>query len=113
MTWFRIDDGLADHPKWLALSAESKAAWVEMGCYCSRHLTDGIVAPGIVARYRPRVLAELERSGMAHPNGDGLLLHDFLDYNPSRAEVEERRRQKVEAGRRGGLARHRERLWKE
>ena len=32
------------------------------------------------------------------------LIKDFLEYNPSRAELEHQRKQKQEAGRKGGLA---------
>ena len=46
MSWFRCDDGLADHPKVMALDDRALPAmglWLFCGVYCSKHLTDGFV----------------------------------------------------------------------
>lgn len=50
MTWFKLDDGFADHPK--VAEAGSAAAWLYIAglCYCSRNLTDGVIPAAMVRR---------------------------------------------------------------
>lgn len=100
MTWIRLDDGMLEHPKWiLALQLGGDGAlhlWLRLTAWSSRHLTDGLI-PAHVATSVPwprgaatrakawQALAEaqlIERQS----NGDWLL-HDYLDYQPSRAKT--------------------------
>ena len=37
MAWFRVDDHLYSHPKWLALPKGSRALWVTAGSWCAGH----------------------------------------------------------------------------
>lgn len=41
MTWFKVDDGLWGHPKWLATPPGARALWVTAGSWSSANLTDG------------------------------------------------------------------------
>jgi hypothetical protein len=86
MGWLRLDDAFGDHPKVIGLSDRAFRAHVEGLVYCARYLTDGQVpkAKGPV----PRVAVELERAGLWSSTKRGWVIHDFLDYNPSKAEVE-------------------------
>ena len=43
MTWFRIDDGFADHPKVAQCSLAAIGLWTRAGAWCSKHLTNGQV----------------------------------------------------------------------
>lgn len=107
MTWARFDDGMGDHRKVrrtlraAGLSAFGLHALAIL--HSARYLTDGFVEREFVdetfdvsrtkARERAAILRELERQGMWEPVGDdGWRIHDYLDHNPSRAEVEEKRR---------------------
>jgi hypothetical protein len=50
MTWVKIDDGFADHPK--VIEAGPMASWLFL-CgltYCSRQLTDGFIPAGQLRR---------------------------------------------------------------
>jgi hypothetical protein len=47
MTWFKVDDQFADHPKWVGASDAAVAAWFKGLAYCSRYMTDGLI-PGPV-----------------------------------------------------------------
>jgi hypothetical protein len=97
MPWVRLDDGFADHPK--VERAGPLAGWLHVVamCYCARHLTDGRV-PKVKARrladipQPTRHIAALVEAGLWHEDGDDYVLHDFLDYQPARAEVEAERK---------------------
>ena len=107
MAWVRIEDTFPEHPKVLGLSADAFRLYVIGLCYASRYLTDGFVPALIVVR-SPRLVSELVDAGLWAPTGDddGYAIHDYLVYQPSRVEVEERRKAQSEAGRRGA-----ERRW--
>ena len=94
MSWVKLDDGFADHPK--VLNAGPTAAWlyIEGLCYAARYLTDGAILDsslgglGQLTRGRARKLADrLVEVGLWEKNGAGYSIHDYLEYNPSRAQV--------------------------
>lgn len=111
MSWFRCDDALASHPKVMALDDKLLPAmglWVLCGVYCSKHLTDGFVPRKVVRMYRGERLARLlEAAGLFKPAPDGWILHDYLDWNPSRVQVLKKRSTRQAAGQAGGLAKAR------
>lgn len=90
MTWVKLDDGFPDHPKVVALSDRAFRAHVTALCYCARYLTDGDVPTGVAKRIATaKVKAELTAAGLWTETPGGLYrLHDYLDWNPSRADVE-------------------------
>lgn len=101
MTWVRLDDAFATNPKVFMLSDGAFRAYVMGLCYASQHLSDGFVPAGYV---KTRAARELEAAGLWTQDGAGWWIHDFLEYNPSRAEVEEDRSRKQAAGAAGGRA---------
>jgi len=130
MTWVKIDDQFADHPKIADLGiAAPLAGWLHVCalCYCARYLTDGFIPSGQVKRLAsfdhlqietggndmfgvmedvtPERLADaLVGVGIWEEDSRGFRIHDYLDYNPSREQVKAGREAKVSAGRRGGQA---------
>lgn len=108
MTWVRLDDGFATHPKILGLSDASLRVLLESYCYAAQHMTDGLLAPAVASRLGTRkARTELVSAGLWDETPEGVVIHDYLTYNPSRAEVEERRdylhQVRAAAGRKGGL----------
>ncbi len=128
MPWVRLDEEFPDHPK--VVTAGPLAGWLHVCAlaYCNRHLTDGFVPHAQVPRLvnfagvveydedygqvdlrdapevDPYRLAEtLVSLNMWEKRQGGYLIHDFLEYQPSRAEIEAQRKVKREAGRAGGL----------
>lgn len=101
MSWAKVDDQLHAHRK-------AKLAWKYHGralglhllalSYCAGQLTDGLVDLEFVeeklpaARERANVTNALVNAGLWVPEGDCWRINDWLEYNPSRAEVLERRR---------------------
>ena len=92
MPWAKLDDQFTDHPKILA--AGPLAGWLFICglCYASRYLTDGYIP-----LVQVRKLADLENaaelaerlveSGLWARMDDGYMIHDYLEYNPSRLQV--------------------------
>lgn len=96
MTWIRLDEGFPEHPK--VLAAGDEAAWLFVCAlgYCNRHLTDGAVPAAAVNRltgFRApgRLAARLVEVGLFEISDNGFVVHDFLDYQPSRASIESER----------------------
>lgn len=88
MTWLRIDDGMPENTKVSKLSVAAKWARVELLCYCARNLTDGHVPADHVRRMATqRQVKEMIDAELARQNGNGIVMHDYLEYNPSRAQV--------------------------
>jgi hypothetical protein len=115
MPWFRLDDSFHSHPKVIAAGNEAVGLFVRCGTYAAEHTTDGIIAEEIAELYgasatgsrrnpgtgKPETLAEtLVRTGLWHRVRRGWTIHDYLDYNPSRAAVEKERKDAAERQRR-------------
>jgi hypothetical protein len=105
LTWGKVDDQFHAHRK-------AKRAWKghprALGLhllamsYCAGQLTDGLVDDEFVdekipaARERDQVTAALVESGLWARETDGWRINDWHDYNPTRAEVLDRRRKDAE-----------------
>jgi hypothetical protein len=68
MTWFRVDDGLHSHPKWLRVSNAARGLWATAGAWSSDQLTDGRVPVYVLAHIggTPELAAELVAVGLWH-----------------------------------------------
>lgn len=97
MSWFRVDDGFHNHPKVIAAGTGAAGLFVRCGSYCAQHLTDGHVPTGIAKLYgSASMIRALVDAAMWTPVPGGYLIHDYLDFNPSRADVEKERAAKSE-----------------
>lgn len=90
MPWFKVDDQLYSHPKWLATSPAARALWVSAGSWCAAHLTDGQVPRHVLSILggRPRDAADLVRAGLWVTADDGWAFHGWLEMQPSAEQVE-------------------------
>jgi hypothetical protein len=114
VTWLKIDDGFAEHPKMELLGDRSFRLHVAALCYCSRNLTDGqlsakaikVLAAVIEA---PRVTANLKQLVDAQvwvDNGDGsYAIYGYLEHNPAAEEVKARREERKASGAKGARKR--------
>lgn len=100
MTWAKLDDKFHSHPK-------VRAAWYRCPAsiglhvlgitFAADHETDGVVPGWFVAGafHRPRDLtaavSALIELGMWEKQADDFLIHDFLDYHPSKQTLAKRR----------------------
>jgi hypothetical protein len=106
MPWVRFDDRFPTHRKVRRLSDAAFRLHVSAIHWCAEHLTDGHVPADeldLVSDVRdPKAaVAELEPK-LWEPLEDGWLIHDFLEYQPSAAEVRSTRAKRADAGRLGG-----------
>ncbi len=92
MPWVRFDESFADHPK--VERVGPLAAWLHVAaiCYCSRHLTDGRIPKAKAVRLADIPdpadhVSALVSEGMWAADGDDYVIHDYLDYQPSRESV--------------------------
>jgi hypothetical protein len=116
--WVRLDDQFAEHPKVMRAGPLAMAMHVAGLCYAARNLTDGIVPRSAAKRLIDlddfdvswsEVLADLLAAGIWTEADDGYEIHDYLEYQPSKAEVEEKRAdlhaKRSAAGQKGARAR--------
>lgn len=109
MAWVRLDDAFPEHPKVLAVGEEAAWLYVCVLCYCNRHLTDGFLPAAAVPRLTgqkspSRLTAKLVDAGLLDIVRDGFFVHDYLEYQMSKASIENER-----AGARERMAKVRER----
>jgi hypothetical protein len=102
MPWVKLDDQFAEHPKMAAAGPLGLAMQVAALCYSNRHLTDGFI-PHVMAKklidldgirgvaWRG-VVKRLVEVGAWREVPGGWQIHDYADYQPSKAQVEEERR---------------------
>lgn len=111
MPWGRVDDTFHSHPKVTSIPAGIRMAavglhWMAIS-WCNAHLTDGRVPAHVVEVLGGTVeqADALVSARLWHRMAKGYKIHDFLDFNTSRAALDERHRTKAEAGRAGAAAR--------
>jgi hypothetical protein len=112
--FIRLSDNYIDNPKFLVLTDGAFRLWHEGMAYTRRHQTDGLI-PFVAMRGFPSFTKGREKQ-LASPHSDGAnplwvlipktgyKIHDYLDWNPSRDEENERR-----AGTRDRMRQFRER----
>ena len=99
--WVRLDVDYFRNPKVRQLPARSVLVHLAGICYSADQLTDGIITDEVLpvvltdARARHRDVAPLLDARLWYRVDDTHVIHDFLAMQPSRATVEERRRQKA------------------
>lgn len=98
MTYARLDDFLDGHPKVRRVGFEAFGVWCAAIVHSSKYLTDGRIDREWFEeklpqpKRRQQILTALVENNMLEKNGVGYVIHDYLEHNPSRVEVEERRR---------------------
>lgn len=98
MSWVKIDDRYAHHPKILAAGPLAMALDIAGMCYAAAHETDGRIPTAALALLTPfltppkqrAAAAKLVEVGRWETIPGGWQIHDFLAYNPSAAERHER-----------------------
>ncbi|MFF7096370.1 hypothetical protein ACFY9A_28845 [Streptomyces rubradiris] len=100
MAWFALDDGFDTHPKVRKAGNAAVGLFVRLGVHATKHLTEGHLDGDIVRHYgTAATIRKLITVGMLHepghgctrcpqPAADGYYIHDYLDYNKSRAQIE-------------------------
>lgn len=117
MGWAKLTDTRADNPKLMAAGFAARGLDEAAICWVAGHETDGIIpktavamlAAGHGANWKPLVkkLVDVGRwipktsEGAKEP--DAWEIHDYLEYNPTKAQREAERERKRAAGHLGGI----------
>lgn len=92
MSWIRLDDQIAHHPKF-AQCGLSSWVWVCCIAYSQKFLTDGFIPTGAVQSIAAGVsrplthVNRLVKARLLDKVDGGYVVHDYLVHNPSAAEV--------------------------
>ena len=105
MSWLRLDDAFAQHPKFEGWPAGQRWAFLELMLYCAKYKTEGRVPRDLTLLPRAvtqKVLGAAEEAGWLDRDESGdLWIHDFAFYNPSDSTNAERQRRHRERKRNG------------
>lgn len=105
MSWFRLEDSFHAHPKVKRAGNGAVGLWVRCGTWSAQYETDGVIPPEVYAGRpgygSPREIEALVSARLWIPTDDGMLMPDYLDYNPSKADNDQRRKVDAERKRRG------------
>jgi hypothetical protein len=114
MPWAKLDDRFHTNPKVLKVWTTNPAALglhaLAMS-YCAGEQTDGVISPAYVQLMMPTPKARAEAvralldAGLWQELGQSYVVHDWLEYNPSKADLEARSRERRESGRKGAAKR--------
>jgi hypothetical protein len=126
VVWAKLDDAILDNPKIIAVGLFGFALHAAAITWCCRNLTDGVVPLGVPVRLfdlshvrydkaNPLALTmgsssmagatglpveliieELKAVGLWEEHPEGWLIHDFLEFNPSKAEILAKRAKNTE-----------------
>lgn len=100
MAWARLDDKYHGHPKITRIFDTNPGAlglYSLLLSYCASYETNGYVEPWQMVRLSPKEvereqqIADLLKLGALLEHGDGYVVADYLDYNPSREQIANKR----------------------
>lgn len=93
MTWFKVDDSFAFHPKAMAAGNAALGLWVRAGSWAAQQLTDGRIPSGLLQTLggKPRDARRLVDVGLWLEVDGGWLFHDWDEFQPSRQVVQGKR----------------------
>ena len=93
MPYLRLDDNVMEHPKVERLSDAAFRIWMRGLTYCARLMTDGFVPRRTALGWGSlKRIGELTAAGLWVNRPLGYEVHDYLQWNESRARILERRR---------------------
>ena len=111
--WSKFDDQFYMNPKIAMLSRDEQDLYIAAIIYCNGQLTDGFIPAGVlpmlaawskIEANAQAIASHLLDAGLWEMSTNGYQIHDFLDWNLSKADVLELKANRSEAGRRGGQA---------
>jgi hypothetical protein len=90
VTWFRVDDTFATHPKAVAAGNAALGLWVRAGSWSGQQLTEGYIPSSVVLLLggRRSTAEQLVRAGLWVKVEGGYQFHQWEQANPTRAQVE-------------------------
>lgn len=106
MPWVKLSDDFWMHPKIVAVGDNGAGLYARLLSYCGFYLTDGLVPSHMVemiaAKNRKGLDALVEQQLIDRLESGAVVIRDYLEYNRSKAEVEEDKKQRRVNGSKGG-----------
>lgn len=96
MPWVRIDEKAMEHPKVVGLPDGAFRLWVQGLAHCQKYLTNGHIdqiSMRALRAFSPKRTSELVGARLWLEVGDGIHVHDYLEWNDSREHVQKLRQQ--------------------
>lgn len=111
MAWARIDDKFLDNQKVRMAGKEPTYLYISGLIYSSSQITEGFISDDVLGLVAYKGFIKNEKShakklvecGLWDRVEGGYQIHDYLEYNPTKAEIEQARAKKAAAGRKGGM----------
>lgn len=102
IAWFKVDDHLYSHPKWLGLPKGARALWVTAGAWSAGQLKDGFVPKQALSTLggTQREAAALVAVHLWDVTEGGWQFHDWDQFQPTRQAVMDKRAKDAERLRR-------------
>jgi len=112
MAWALVDDKYFSNPKITSLPVPVSYMYLASLAFANGYMTDGIITPPgllIIATQakikNAKAAAEsLVEAGLWEAVGEGWFIHDYFEYNKSKAFILTEREKKAAAGSKGGKA---------
>jgi hypothetical protein len=84
VTWLRVDDGFANHPKVAQLSDKDFRVWMRTLCYCARYQDPSVDAATAaeVTGLTPAAIRRFSAIGLLDEMGGMHEIHDWTNYIP-------------------------------
>ncbi len=105
MAWIRLSDDYNDHPKFTCLSHGAFRLWHQGMGFCRKFKTDGDIPTATVRGFKAFTSGRMKElltpwkaghSPLWHATDDGVRVHDYLDWNPSRDDEQQRQTESKE-----------------
>ena len=112
MAYTNTDYSFWTNPKIRFAGRDAAFLYIAGNGFCNEYLTDGFisdtdietVAFNAFQRQPKKAVESLVKAGLWDRVSGGYMIHDYLDYNKSKQEIEELRSKKTYAGKKGGQA---------
>lgn len=93
--WFQTETRVRTHKKMMVAGPAACWTWVCGNCYAKDQMTDGFIpeemlsslVPGVSQREIKTHAQRLIAAGLWHATDGGYQIHDYLEYNDSKAEI--------------------------
>lgn len=110
MPWARFDDDYPNHRKIRPLSDAAFRLHTSAICWCNKNLTDGIITPADLpyvsdVKNPAKAVPQLVAQKLWEPTGNGWIVHDYHQFNPTAEYVLAERQKKSAAGKKGAHVR--------